>query len=395
MDDEVLTREVLDDLAAKRGNSRRIPYAGQDCLWTYGSPDGETLLALIIPYEQILGPVREQVGMVREAVREQAMTTGYLLLGVALLVALATLAFARTIARPVTALATAAGQLAAGDLSARVDISSRDEFGQVAAVFNQVGPTVRENQRVRESLAKAEELLLREKNRLQGERIRGLTNLAQSVAHQVRNPVLAIGGFAHRLDTQLTQARLESSYPRIILEQASRLERVVAATSQLASLPQAKPVPASLVQAVEAARRQAQERGQALGKTITWQGECAPSLVWADPELLAQALAQVLVNCLEFTPGPLVTIGLGQRQDGPWVLLEVWDDGPGVAPGDLAYVFDPFFTSKADGTGLGLTLARQIVLEMEGDLVMASPGPLGGAQVTFRLKPPPAEAGPA
>jgi len=95
---------------------------------------------LIITYGRILRPVREQMAMVSDMVRDQVFTTGYLLLGVTLLVALG---FARTITQPVTALAEAIGRLAADDLTARADIASRDEFGQVAAVFNQVSPRCR------------------------------------------------------------------------------------------------------------------------------------------------------------------------------------------------------------------------------------------------------------
>jgi len=226
--------------------------------------------------------------------------------------------------------------------------------------------------------------------------------LAQLVVHQVRNPMLAISGFAHRLDAQLAKTGVESTYPGIILEQASRLERVVSAASRLAALPpgQAGPHPS---RSRRSGGRPPADRHSELGpgqyRALTGRVHPAP-----DPRRPGSAdpgggtglhqLPGVRVGRPGHHPAePNGGAVCGQRRCGLSAARGL-RRRPQRVPGRPALHFRPLFTSKADGTGLSLILARQIILwSWRVPSPWPAPGPLGGTQITFRLKPTPAGVG--
>jgi len=229
-----------------------------------------------------------------------------------------------------------------------------------------------------------ETAILREKNRLQYDMIESLNNLALSVAHQIRNPAAAIGGFALKLLREHKERHLPTESPDIIFQEARRLEELVAAVVRLSSLPHPRLTALPLGGLVEEAAARAEQAAESLHKRL----ECALSLedveIVADGSMLGQALHEILLNALEFSGRDTVrvTITLARRDDS--VLLAVADDGPGVRRDLLPFVFDPFFTTKARGAGIGLTLARRAVSEHNGEIDVR-PAEGGGTTVSMRL----------
>ncbi|WP_428559428.1 MAG: sensor histidine kinase [Solidesulfovibrio sp. DCME] len=229
-----------------------------------------------------------------------------------------------------------------------------------------------------------ETIVLREKNRLQCDMIESLNNLALSVAHQIRNPAAAIGGFALKLLREHKERLLSTEHPDIIYQEARRLEELVAAVVRLASLPQPRLTAVKLRELVEEVVSRAAQEAEDLHKRL----ECVCSLedveIVADAALLGQALQEVLSNALEFSGRDVarVAVTLSRRDHG--VILSIIDDGPGLRPDLLPFVFDPFFTTKARGAGIGLTIARKAVLEHNGDIVL-QPADGGGTAVVMRL----------
>ena len=229
-----------------------------------------------------------------------------------------------------------------------------------------------------------ETAILREKNRLQYDMIESLNNLALSVAHQIRNPAAAIGGFALKLLREHKERHLPTESPDIIYQEARRLEELVGAVVRLASLPHPRLAALSLPKLIEEAAARVEQAAESLHKRL----ECALSLedveIVADGSLLGQALYEVLLNALEFSGHDTVRVAvtLARRDDS--VVLAVTDDGPGVRRDLLPFVFDPFFTTKARGAGIGLTLARRAVLEHNGEIEVR-PAEGGGTIVSLRL----------
>ena len=226
--------------------------------------------------------------------------------------------------------------------------------------------------------------ILREKNRLQYDMIESLNNLALSVAHQIRNPAAAIGGFAMKLLREHKERHQSTEAPDIIFQEARRLEEIVGAVVRLASLPHPRLAAVELSDLVSEAVERASEAAEAMHKRADWTLAVCTAKIVADRELLGQALHEILVNAVEFSGQevPRVAVTLVRRDDG--VVLTVTDDGPGVRQDLRPFVFDPFFTTKSRGAGIGLTLARKAVFEHNGEIDLGN-GKNGGTVVRLRL----------
>lgn len=219
--------------------------------------------------------------------------------------------------------------------------------------------------------------ILKEVNKAQEDKIRSLSSLASSVAHQIRNPAAAIGGFATRLQKLLAAHDLISEYPAIILDEARRLENLVATVGRFAPLSKLHLSSAALTDIFAAARNRAETRATTLGKSIVWQSTLPQAQLVVDPELVTEALTELFKNSVEFAVKKQVTlrvVGLLAREH---LLLEVTDDGPGISADDRPHIFDPFYSSRPDGTGMGLPLAQGILIEHSGSITLTANGAAG------------------
>jgi len=287
--------------------------------------------------------------------------------GAALVVALVLGALlVRSITRPLQQLANASRAIAAGDLSVRVPVRSRDEIGQLAAAFNQMTA----------DLARAEEARRQQ---------------AADIAHELRTPLTVIQGHLEALADGIFPADSEHLEP--VLEQARLLARLVedlrmlslADAGRLALAPVLTDVGEWVAGVVAGFRSVAADRG------ITLDLKTADGLpsVRMDPERMAQVLGNLLDNGLRHTPaGGRVAVNVAHR-DGE-VTVTVTDTGPGVPPEHRPHLFerfwrgDPSRSRRTGGSGLGLAIARRIV-EAHGGRIWAENVPEGGLRVGFCL----------
>lgn len=226
--------------------------------------------------------------------------------------------------------------------------------------------------------------VLREKNRLQHDMIESLGNLALSVAHQIRNPMVAIGGFSRRLRDFLENRAMSTEYADIIFSEAVHLEGIVGAVVRLASIPRPKPVPSPLLPLFERVAAEAERRAMRAGRALTWDLEVEDGDCRMDQGLMHMALTEIVRNAVEFSGQDRLLVRMQARPEGEVWRLVVSDSGSGVAPGNLPFVFDPFFSTKPRGTGIGLTMVRKIVMEHGGEVSVFNSSD-GGVAVTMRL----------
>jgi PAS domain S-box-containing protein len=213
-----------------------------------------------------------------------------------------------------------------------------------------------------------EAAVLEEINRVQEDKIRCLSKLAASVAHQIRNPATAIGGFAIRLDRLLKSRGIDSEYPGIILDEARRLEGLVRTVGRFAALSRLQLAPVTLSAVLAEARGIATEQATRLGRDMRWRLLAPEVNLVADPVLLATAFGELFRNAVEFATAPQVTVEITGDLGPDTLHLTVADDGPGIAPQDAPHIFDPFYSSRPDGSGMGLPLAQEILIEHNGRL---------------------------
>jgi PAS domain S-box-containing protein len=218
---------------------------------------------------------------------------------------------------------------------------------------------------------------------LHQERLVGLGRMAARLAHDVKNPLNVISGAVHNLRASCPGGEVAEMLS-LIHEQSQRLSALVDRLRELTRplTPSITPVDAGELvrRAVEAARR--------CGKNHL-QLKLVPPLgtVLVDPQLVERLLANALDNALQATGrGGTVRVraGLDTQADGEWLVIEVEDDGPGFPPEVLEHLFEPFVTTRPDGTGLGLVIMREIC-ELHGGTLAVENLPGVGARVTARL----------
>ncbi|ABC83109.1 sensor histidine kinase [Anaeromyxobacter dehalogenans] len=294
---------------------------------------------------------------------------GALAAGVAAAATLGAVLAAR-ITRPLEGLRAAAARVAGGDLAARVDVRAGGEVGELVRAFN----------------AMTQDLAQGRVRLAQAERIAAWREVARRLAHEIKNPLTPIAMSVETLREAHAQGRAD--FPEIfdegtqaIGEEVRRLKRIVDEFSRFARLPapERAEVPAEELAAAVLALFPAAPPGVEVERAI------APDLpaVLADRDQVMQVLLNLVRNALDAMPSG-GRLRLAAYRDRDAVAFEVSDSGPGIAPGDLERVFEPYFTTKPGGTGLGLAIARRIAEEHGGALDAAS-SPGAGATFTLRL----------
>lgn len=282
------------------------------------------------------------------------------------------------ISDPVRRLTRATRRLAAGDLDAHVLVRTSDELGRLVAAFNNMADDLR---RQRTQLERT--------NRLEA-----WAEMARQVAHDIKNPLTPIQLNAEHLrrvhvDRGAPLGPIVDDCVNHILLQVRLLRQLASEFSSFASAPQARPAATPLAPLVDEILAPYQA---ALGSRITIAATGAADVtVFVDRVLLARALTNVIENALHAMPGEgRLTVSV--RPDGPRVRLDVTDTGVGMDSAALARIFEPYFSTKATGTGLGLTIARRNV-ELNGGTIEVASTPGVGTTVTLWL--PTAQDGPA
>lgn len=210
---------------------------------------------------------------------------------------------------------------------------------------------------------------------------RDLSQAAAGLAHETRNPLGLIRGWTQRLVQSGLPTAEQESQARAIVEEC---DRVTARINQFLAF--ARPREPA-IEAVDLDRLIA-ELEQLIepdleAKSLRLERVLRrPRKILADPEMLRQALFNLLANAIHFSPeNASIELVLDEEQNG-WCMIEVADRGPGVSPSQVGALFSPYFTTRPGGTGLGLAIVRRIATAHGWEAVYR-PRPEGGA--VFRI----------
>ena len=268
-----------------------------------------------------------------------------------------------------------------GDLFTQIDVELLTSMSQQIAV-------AMENAKLYRRLEKRFELNARELKTAQdklilSERLVAMSHLVQGVAHEIRNPVTTIGGFARRIKKILKKDPEVDKYLNVILEESERLESLVRQvheyTSVLAATLAMDDIRATLHEVVNKFEPIAQQQGVSL---VTKIDESLPLTRMASAQIMT-ALSNIMENALEAMPngGELV---LEAKQRNSQLFIKILDTGHGIRQEYLNSVYDPFFSSKTHGAGLGLAVVYQIVKNHDGEITIQSQEGKG-TSVTIQL----------
>ena len=359
-----LPRETWADLPAVLDRPRTV---------TSIDVNGEEYLAYALPLAAggpgqpvgiVLRSRTERLKFLRELHGQLAATAVVALM----LATLVSYAVARTVSRPIEAITSTMREMAAsGDLSRRIPMPEgrwQDEDARVlASTFNTMTDAIQRFQR----------------EATQRERLSSLGRLSTVIAHEIRNPLMIIKTSLRGLRREDARPEQAAAVAKDIDEEITRLNRIV---SQVLDF--ARPIKFELAEADlnalarDAVRAAGAEDGEHAQANIRLELDPAIPPITTDAERLRQALVNVIGNAIHAvrqaaSPSPDGAIRLRTaRIDSRRVAVTVADRGSGIAAEDLPRVFDPYFTTRRTGTGIGLAISRNIIEGLGGRITVAS-----------------------
>jgi signal transduction histidine kinase len=206
--------------------------------------------------------------------------------------------------------------------------------------------------------------------------------MAAGVAHEVRNPLAIIAGTAQRLRKKYGADAADPLFD-FIPEEVERLNGIVEGYLRFARDEPLSLVETDLVRVVDGSTRLVADEWAARGVRVTRTGLAGALPMKADPQRLTQVLLNLLINAAQAMPGG-GEVGVQVTREGAAAMIRVSDSGPGFEARALRGAFQPFFTTKDQGSGLGLSMAKRIV-EGHGGTIAIANRPGGGAEITLRL----------
>jgi signal transduction histidine kinase len=367
------TMGVIDSTNPKAiGRPARIKLPSKPLVITasFGDDTGEKIQSkhLVVPVKvggESLGYIhaRFQIDDFTEPIRKNLylrVLTTLLIFSLGLLLAVS---IASHYVSPVERLALAAEKVAAGDLSEELPVKGRDEVGRLTRAFNEMIVRLRQNRALEEKVRESQYLST-------------LGKLSSGVAHEIRNPLNFIGLAVDHLDTLSPAPTPEAEIEKRqviarIKEEIGRLNELVTNFIMYGRPAEAQRAPVRMPELLEGVLRMAKERlaanGIACRRDFDGAGE-----VMVDPDMIRRAALNLVINAIEAMPnGGELRLSAG-RTDGGKHFFSVEDTGVGIEEKDRSRIFEPYFTTKPSGLGLGLILTKKIVDAHGGEILVDS-----------------------
>jgi signal transduction histidine kinase len=262
----------------------------------------------------------------------------------------------RKVARPVALLHAGAERLAAGDLDTRIAVGSDDEFGDLARQFNTMVASLKEQQH----------------RLLQSERLASVGRLAAGVAHEINNPLGVILGYTRLLRKKAVGPLAEDL--AVVEEEVLRCQEIVEGLLDFSRPVHVGTQPVDLRALCDDVVARLAEALPTPGVTVTVAGQGGTT---GTASKLRQVLLNLIKNAIE-AAAPAGRVDIEVDETHEWSRATVRDSGPGLDAEARERLFEPFFTNKPRGTGLGLAVSQAIARAHGGEIVADPPGP-GGA----------------
>jgi len=209
----------------------------------------------------------------------------------------------------------------------------------------------------------------------QAEKLAALGRFTANIAHEIRNPLTSVGGFARRLDKAIPKDTKEKDYTKIIIAEVSRLEKILKNILSFSKETLVNFTKNNIADTIERVMLMHEdllkEKSIVVQKTLPE----IPRFLF-DKDLIIEALENILLNAVDsMTDGGTLTV-ITEKENGQGqskVLVKIRDTGAGISEERLEMIFEPFYTTKsAEGTGLGLSITKKIMESLSGTVKIES-----------------------
>lgn len=251
------------------------------------------------------------------------------------------------------------------------------EIGGVIGIFQDLTEVRRMRERIREA-----------------DRLAAVGELSANIAHEIRNPLGSIRGSVEILAGELTLDDRQRRLMELILKESGRVNQIINDFLAFARLRPTRRRPLAAETLVDDALLQIRQHVafHGGGVQVEHSGDSQALRVAADAEQLTQVFLNLAINACEAMGGQgRLVVESVRATDGEHWLLRMHDSGPGLPEEEREHIFKPFYTTKPEGTGLGLPMVARIVHAHEGSIEVGD-SPVGGAVFTVRLPLAPAPA---
>jgi two-component system NtrC family sensor kinase len=293
------------------------------------------------------------------------------------------------LARPIKELEMLVGRVAAGERGVTIESNSEDEIGDLADAFNRMSTALTRQeeeirglnrsleQKVQQRTAELEEkntlLLQTQEELVRVEKLAAIGELAAGVAHEINNPLAIIRGNAELLQMSLPESAGQQEEIGIIARQVGRMERIVANLLRFARREHKHINPVSLHGILDEILGQVGHQIPLTGYELVRDFSPGDLLIEADGDQLRQVFTNLIVNGLQAMPtGGTLSVSTVVDADKGNCRVSISDTGVGIPAENLGQLFNPFFTTRGDGTGLGLSVSYGIVRDHGGDITVES-----------------------
>lgn len=280
------------------------------------------------------------------------------------------IALKRILGRPIRELVSATERVSRGDLDYKVPVATKDELGALASSFNMMTEAL---VNYKKKLLDANEELVRK------EKLATIGKIAGVVGHEIRNPIGVISNAVFFLKTVLENAdETVKEYLDIIKAEVSNTERII---SDLLDFARTRTPQKSRIMIGQLLATCVEKSG--IPENVNAELGLPEIAINADPLQMRQVFVNLIRNAVDAMPGG-GTIRICAESSPGFVDIMVSDTGEGIAPGNMARLFQPLFTTKAKGLGLGLTIIRNLT-ETNGGSVSVESSPGKGTAFTVRM----------
>ena len=260
------------------------------------------------------------------------------------------------ITRPVDRLAAGARAVAQGDWSARVEVASKDEIGELAQAFNRM----------------TEQILEQRERALQAERVAAWRELARRLAHELKNPLFPLLITIENLQRARNLPEFDEVFREsttTLLAELANLKTIIGRFSDFAKMPAPQFETIDVNETVRGVMKLYDARLGAIARRIELENGALP--ICADGEQLRRAIGNLVLNAIDAMPsGGTLAIATARIENG--ARLSVSDTGQGLTEEECARLFTPYYTTKQHGTGLGLAIVQSVVSDHRGKISVSS-----------------------